>query len=82
MSEETNFNECIICQKSDKKLTLVKEPKLVSLNALKNALEERNKCKDVSITGIYQIPKLIFMASRFWWFAVERLEKKLIIFFQ
>ena len=54
MSEETNFNECIIRQKSDKKLTLVKEPKFVSLNALKNALEERNKCKDVSITGIYQ----------------------------
>lgn len=49
MNDLINFIECIVCQKTDKKKTLVKQPKIASLEALKEALEERKNCKDVSI---------------------------------
>lgn len=53
MEESLDFRKCIICQSTDKKKTLVKQPKLSSLKSLKDAIQERHNYKDAYATRIY-----------------------------
>ena len=52
MEEAIDFGKCIICQETDNKKIIVKQPKFSSLKSLKEAVQERHNTRFQSFSSI------------------------------